>query len=253
MYIETLEEVIRLIRFVCSLPLWVVYLCHVEVSSLLLKALGRLVAAFTKHSGSLGGPHTICMITVCGPGDRAGRMSGQVHLVQHECGSIDAVCVPMTLLCVTQTRMRLLSLACASGSAQLVARSGTLSFDKLCCHGEIPYGVGTALPCLPPSFAASTKDRPLFGPTPFNPVLESTTEDLWFMSHILRFSKSELSEVQWVQGENRKMIRSLVALQDKPRAAAWVAILQQPCFDARKYRMRCSICAATMVLSLWLL
>lgn len=80
----------------------------------------------------------------------------------------------------------------------------------------------------------------------------ATTEDLWFMSHILRFSKSELSEVHKVQGENRKMIRSLVALQDKPRAAAWVANLAAALLWCCPYRMRCSICAATMVLSLWL-
>ena len=87
---------------------------------------------FIKQTGSdsVGGPHTIRMITACGPGDRAGRMSGQVHLVQHECGSIDVVCVPMTPSCVTQTHTRSLSLACASGSAQLVARSGTLSFHE---------------------------------------------------------------------------------------------------------------------------
>lgn len=181
---------------------------------------GGWLQLFTKHSGSLGGPHTICMITACGPGDRAGRMSGQVHLVQHERGSIDAVCVPKTLLCVTQTRTRLLSLACASGSAQLVARSGTLSFDKLCCHGEIPYGVGTTLPCLPPSFAASTKDRPLFGPTPFNPVLECNH---WRFMIYVAYSEIFEEWLEWSQGENRKMIRSLVALQDKPRAAAWVA------------------------------
>ena len=57
----------------------------------------------------------------------------------------------------------------------------------------------------------------------------ATTEDLWFMSHILRSPKVEIFEewIEWspkVQGENRKMIRSLVALQDQPRAAAWVAM-----------------------------
>lgn len=57
----------------------------------------------------------------------------------------------------------------------------------------------------------------------------ATTEDLWFMSHILRSPKVEIFEewIEWspkVQGENRKMIRSLVALQDQPRAATWVAM-----------------------------
>ena len=66
--------------------------------------------------------------------------------------------------------------------------------------------------------------------------------------------------IEWspkVQGENRKMIRSLVALQDKPRAAAWVAMsatwnLAAALLWCCPYWMRCSICAATMVLSLWL-